>query len=249
MTGGPVDRVKVHRNPLRMVSSPSPWVATAYLASYVVVGTALFAVCCTVLVVCGVLSLFTLGVPLLAGAALVVRGGAQVERLRGRLVGARLGATYRAVDRPGVLAQVRTRWTDPATFRDVGYVVLLYLPLLVLDVVALVVWLGLLAGVTLPAWYWSVTSRWSDGTRDHGVKIGFLRDGPHGTGTFGVWVGSLPAALVVAMVFAVLSPLGAYLAVAATRLHTTIAGRLLGPYRDPLDPARRILATPGPLST
>ena len=241
MTGGQADRLTVHRNPLRMFLSLGPWAATAYLASYLVVGTAVFAVCVAAVSVSLVAGLLTIGVPLLVGSALVVRGCAQVERLRARLVMPQIGVAYLPVTEAGVLAQVRTRWTDPATLRDTFYLVVLYLPLLALDVVVLVIWLGLLAGITLPVWYWSVRN----GANGDGIRIGYFANGPHGT--FGVSVGSLPAALVVAVACAILALCWGYLVVAGARLHTVVAGRLLGPYRDPLAPAKLILAAPGPL--
>lgn len=249
MTGGAADRLPFRRNPFRMFACVGPWAATAYLASYVVAGSALFVASVVVLVVTGVLGLFTFGVPLLAGSALVVRGCAQVERLRSRLAAQPFGATYRQVTGTGPLAHVRTRWTDPATWRDTAYLVPLYLPLLVLDAVTLGIWLALLSGVTLPFWYWAVPNTLADGTHANGVGIGYVPNGPHGTATFGVWIGDLPTALLAAVVFAVLSLAGAYLVVLVARLHRFVARGLLGPRRDPLADAKRVLLTPGPLST
>ena len=54
----------------------------------------------------------------------------------------------------GIRAQIGARWKDPATLRDIAYLVIWYLPLIVLDAAALIVWGSILAGVTLPAWYW-----------------------------------------------------------------------------------------------
>jgi hypothetical protein len=63
---------------------------------------------------------------------------------------------YLKVTGPGVSEQVKTRWQDPATRRDVAYLVGMYVPLLVLDAVVLGLWLGFLAGITVPLWYWSI---------------------------------------------------------------------------------------------
>lgn len=225
MTGIAVERLPLHRNPLRMAVSAAPWTATAYLASYPLVGTGLFVAGFTALAVTGTLALLTFGVPLLAGSALIMRGCAHVERMRSRLVVDLAGATYREVSESGVLAQVRTRWSDPATWRDTTYLVLLYVPLLALDTVALAIWLSLVGGITLPLWYWSVPT--------HG--------GPFRYG--------FPAELLAAVACLVLSPFGAYLTVCAARVHRAVAAGLLGPYRDPLADAKRVLAMPGPLNT
>ena len=225
MTGGAAERLPLHRNPLRTATSAAPWTATAYLASYVPVGSALFVAGVAVLAVTGVLALFTFGVPLLAGSALIMRGCAHVERMRSRLAVDLTGATYHKVSEAGVLARVRTRWTDPATWRDTAYLVLMYLPLLALDVIAVVIWLSLLGGITLPFWYWSVPT--------------------HG----GPFQGGLPVELLTAVACLVLAPVGACLVVGAARVHRAVAAGLLGPYRDPLADAKRVLAMPGPLST
>ena len=103
MTTVAADRLLVRRNPLRMFCSSGPWVATAYLAGYVVVGSALYAVSFVALVVTALLSLFTFGVPLLAGSALVLRGCAEVERLRSRLAATRISANYQEIDRKSVV--------------------------------------------------------------------------------------------------------------------------------------------------
>jgi hypothetical protein len=225
MTRDAVERLPLHRNPLRLAVSAAPWTASAYLASYVPVGSVLFVAGVATLAVTGVLALFTFGVPLLVGSALIMRGCAQVERMRSRLA-VELGVvTYQQVSETGVLAQLRTRWADLATWRDIAYLVLMYLPLLALDTAGLVIWLTLVGGVTLPLWYWSVPS--------HG--------GPFADG--------LPSELLTAAGCLVLAPVGAYLVVSAARLHRAVATGLLGPYRDPLADAKRVLAMPGPLST
>jgi hypothetical protein len=230
-----------------MFGSAGPWRATAYLASYLLVGPVFFGVCLVVLVVSAVLNITWLGLPLLIGAAAVVRGCARVERFRARLVGAVIPAVYRPVLGTGVFTHLRTRWHDPATWRDCGYLLGLFPLLLVVDVVGLAVWLACLAGITVPVWYGSVTNRWGDGPVRHGLVIGVLPDGPDGASGFGVWIGSLPAALITALVSVVLSLLACYLVVAAARLHRALARLALGPYVDPLADAKRILAGPGPL--
>jgi hypothetical protein len=65
-------------------------------------------------------------------------------------------------------------------------------------------------------------------------------------GGFGVWIGSLPAALAAAPVFFVLACLAAYLVVGVARAHAGAARNLLGPYLDPLAAAKRVLEEAAP---
>jgi len=112
----------------------------------------------------------------------------------------------------------------------------------------------LLAGVTLPAWYWA--PRGSDmagyvhGTQlQHGVPIGYFPHGANGPGAIGLFADSLPRALIAAAVFAVLFALFSYVLVATARMHARVARSLLGPPVDPLEDARGVMTGPGPLGT
>ena len=87
--------------------------------------------------------------------------------------------------RPGILGQVRTRWTDPATWRDFAYLFGLFPLLWAVDLAVLVVWLVLLAGITVPAWYWSVPETFNNGQRAHGLQFGYFPNGPNGSGAHG----------------------------------------------------------------
>jgi Putative sensor len=145
------------------------------------------------------------------------------------------------------MAQLRTRWRDPATRRDLAHLVFMYVPLLLMDTVAFALWLSFLAGITLPLWYWSIPQTFDNGQVAHGVSLGYLANGPDGPGGFGWWIGSLPSALLAAAVFLVLPLLCNYLVVLAAGVHGRIARALLGPFTDPLADAKQVLASPGPL--
>ncbi|HEX9336463.1 MAG TPA: sensor domain-containing protein [Pseudonocardiaceae bacterium] len=201
------------------------WRATLYLASYVPVGIGLFGCSLAVLIVCYVMNITWLGLPMLVGAAVVLRGCAHVERGRARLVGDPIMPDYQQVSGQGVFAQVRTRWRDVATWRDCAYLVLLFPALLLLDGGTLVVWLTVLAGVALPLWYWSVP----------GTLLGFLTP-------------NLGTALVLAIAFAALAVFVSRLVLMVASLHAAVARALLGPRVDPLAEAKRMLAEPGPLT-
>jgi hypothetical protein len=239
MTSPQRDPLRRGRHPIRLPFSSAPWIAAGYLGGYLLVGTVLFAVCLSLLLLAAVTSISWLGVPVLVGVAGIIRGCAQIERLRTGLVGSRIPEAYRPVLKPGVLAQARTRWTDPATIRDCAYLILLYPVLFALDLTALLLWIAGVAGALLPLWYWSIP----DG---HGVQLGYFPDDGPGTG---IKVDDLPTALLTAVGFAVLCVLLAHLVVAAALLHRAVATMMLRPPADPLADAKQILAEPGPLSS
>ena len=239
---------KVSRNPVGLLFSPVLWASAWYLLAYLVIGWVLFAVVVTLVVGGGLLSLTLAGLPVLLAAAAVIRGCASFERGRLRVMGCEpVQGGYREVTGPGFLARIRTRWTDPALWRDVAYLFGLMAPLLVLDFAVIVVWLVLLAGITLPAWYWAP---WQSvhGVRYHGYALGYFPDGPHGHPSWGIYVDTLQKALLVAAVCLILFLLFNYVLVAAARLHAAIARSLLRAGDDPLREAKEVLNRPGPLA-
>jgi hypothetical protein len=245
-------RLPLYRNPLRLAVSPSLWRAAWFLAAYVfAVGWVLFAVALTATVTAAVLLITLAGIPLLIAAAAVLRWCADVERSRLRQV---LAGPVRAGYRPvsaGLLTQARARWRDPATWRDVTYLVGLWAPLFVLDTIVLTVWLTFLSGVTLPAWYWAPRGNaglgYTSPTIIHGVTLGYFPHGPHGPGGVGLYVDTLPKALLAAAGFLVLFLVFSYVLVLTARTHASVARSLLRAPADPLAPAKEVLAGPGPL--
>ena len=248
-------RIPLRRNPLRLAVSASPWRAAWYLAGYVfVTGWLLFSVAFTATVTAASFLITLAGIPLLAGAAGVVRGCANAERRRLRQVLATpVRGSYRQVTEPGILAQARTRWRDPATWHDVAYLVGLWLPLGLLDTIVLSVWATLLAGITLPLWYWAPRGTdivgYVHGTRVHGVAIGYFPHGPNGRGSIGLYADTLPRALLAAAIFLVLFLIFNYVLVVTARTHARVARSLLRAPADPLAEAREVLKRPGPLGS
>jgi Putative sensor len=246
-------RLRLSRNPLRFAVSASPWRAAWYLAGYVfVTGWVLFAAACTTVVTAAAFAITLAGIPLLIAAATVLRWCADVERARLRQVftePARGG--YRPVTRPGVMAQAKSRWRDPATWRDAGYLIGLWLPLFVLDTVVFSVWLTFLTGVTLPLWYWAPHGNaglgYTSATTIHGVAFGYFPHGPNGPGGVGLYVDTLPRALLAAVSFGVLFLIFNYVLVITARAHAAVARCLLRAPADPLAEAKEVLAGPGPL--
>jgi hypothetical protein len=245
--------LRLYPNPLRLAVSGSTWRAAGFLAGYVfVAGWLLFAVAFTATVTATAFLITLAGIPLLVGAAGVLHGCASAERARLRpVLAGPLRGGYRPVTQPGIMAHVRTCWRDPATWRDAAYLIGLWPLLFIMDTVVLTVWLTLLAGVTLPVWYWAPRGDaglgYVSGPPIHGVPLGYFPHGPHGAGGWGLYVDTLPKALLAAAIFLAAFLLFNYVFVLTARAHAWIASSVLRAPVDPLAPAKEVLARPGPL--
>ncbi|HEX8005928.1 MAG TPA: sensor domain-containing protein [Trebonia sp.] len=142
--------LSLRRDPFRLALSTRPWASAWYLFSYQFVDWLLFAIAFTAAVTGAVLSVTLAGLPVLVAAAVAIRWCANVERARLRTVEPEpVRGRYREAARPGVMAQLRARWRDSATWRDVAYLLGLFVPLAALDLVVLTVWLVFLAAFLL----------------------------------------------------------------------------------------------------
>lgn len=228
--------------------SPSLWRSAGYLFAYLLVGTVLWAVVMTALTAAAILAVTLAGIPLLVAVAGVIRGCANLERARAAgFLGQPIVAAYHKVTRSGLLAQVSTRWKDPATWRNIAYLAGLFPLLFALDGTVLIIWLVLLAGITLPIWYWAVPTTFDNGTVAHGLSFGNFPNGPYGHGAEGIFINTLPEALVAALVCLILFLLFSPVLKLTARVHAHIARVLLRAPSDPLTEARDVLAGPGPL--
>ena len=245
------DRLPRLRDPFRLALSPGLWAGAGYLLACLVVGWVLFGVVFTTLTASAVLAVTLAGLPLLMAAAALVRGCANVERGMLRMVFREpVRGRYRRVTRPGIMGQVATRWRDPATWRDIAYLIGLWVPLTILDSVVFSAWLIFLAGVSLPLWYWAPVNSCVGscaGAHPHGVQLGYFPNGTNGPGASGLYVTTLPKALLAAAGFLVLFLLFNYVLVATARVHARAARALLRPPSDPLAEARGVMSRPGPL--
>lgn len=248
-----MSRLRLRRNPVGLLMSQAPWAAAWYLFSYLIIGTVLFAVVLTAVMTAVVLCVTLAGLPLLVAAAAVARGGADTERARLRVAYRdRVSGQYRAVTRPGLIAQLTTRWKDPALWRDLAYLLGLYAPLLAIDFAALGIWLVFLAGMTSPAWYAharGVCIGYCPAGSPKGILLGSFPHGPHGPGATGLYVDTLPKALLAAAICLAAFLLFNYVLVATARAHATVARALLGQHEDPLKEAKEVLRRPGVLTT
>jgi Putative sensor len=244
-----MNALSLRRDPVRLALSRGLWAGVWYLLAYQVVGWVLFAIVLGAVATGAVLSFTLAGLPVLVAAASVVRWCANVERTRLRTVDPEtIAGRYREAAGPGVLAKVSTLWKDSATWRDVAYLLGMFVPLVTLDLVVLTIWVTFLAGITLPAWYWAP---WQtiNGTTFHGYELGVFPNGPHGHPAYGFYIDTLPKALLAAVIFLVLFLLFNYVLVATARLHAAAARGLLSAPEDPLREAKEVLRRPGPLRT
>jgi hypothetical protein len=243
-----VSELSLRRDPIRLLLSRGLWRSAWYLLGYLAIGWALFAIAFTVAVAGAALSITLAGLPVLVAAAATIRWCADVQRARLRpMAGGPVAGRYRQAAGSGVMAQLRTRWRDPATWRDLAYLAGLFVPLFALATIALAVWFAFFAGITLPVWYWAP---WKSihGVRYHGYDLGYHPNGPHGPGGWGLYVNTLPEAFAVAAVCLILFLLFSYAVVATARAHAAVARGLLGPADDPLREAKEVLGRPGPLA-
>jgi len=247
------DRLRLRANPVRLVFSASPWRAAGYLLSYLIVSGLLFSVALAATTVTAALAITVALAPLLIAAAAVVRSCAEVGRaMLGQVTrppACRSG--YPSLTGKGLWRRARLIWASGATWRDMAYLVGLWIPLYALAAVVVAVWLWLLAGITLPLWYRHVADvcvgDCGSGNAP-GVLIGNYPNGPHGAGASGLWIyPSLGPALLLALGCLVAFLLFNYVLIAAARLHARVSWALLRGQPDPLESARAVLAKPGPL--
>jgi hypothetical protein len=240
-------RLRAYRNPLRLAFSAGLWAGLWYLLVYLVLGWVLFAICFVAVALAAGLAITIAGLPMLIAVGASIRGCANVERRRLRWVFTRpVRGRYRKLAEPGILARVRTQWRDPATWHDIAYLMGAFIPLMVLDFAVVLVWLVFLAGITLPAWYRYPEQSYNFGVA-HGVQLGYFPNGPNGQPGYGLFVNTLPKALLAAAGFLVLWLAFNYVLLVTARAHATVARALLRPPADPLADVKDMLARPGPL--
>jgi Putative sensor len=245
--------LRLPSNPLRLLFSAAPWRAAAYLGGGLVVSTILFALAFTFSVAAAVLSITIVAAPLLIAAAAVVRGCASAEGGTLRLIFpvALRGARQERPPAGGLWARTRAAW-DARTWRDAALVMGLWIPFYVLDFVVFTIWLVLLAGISMPLWYWAPTNScigYCVANNARGVQLGSFPHGPHGPGAHGLYIDTLPEALLAAAGFAILFLIFNYVLVLTARVRGRVVRAVLGPSADPLAEAKRVLERPGPLGS
>jgi hypothetical protein len=248
MTRAP-DRLRF-RDPVRLLFSPAPWVAFWYLFVSIVLGSLWFAAAFSGLAAGATLSIVWLGLPVFAFALALTRRMAGVERRRVRVLRQPpIPRPYRPVRARELRPRLAERLRDPAARRDAVLLVSLWVPLLLLDTLAVTVWLAGLWLVSLPIWYRYVPQTFDNGTAGHGVSLGNFPNGPHGGGSWGFLVDDMNSALIAAAVgLGLLVLIGNYVLVAAARAHAAVTRSMLAPAADPLAEARQMLVADPALS-
>jgi Putative sensor len=215
-------------NPVSLLFSATPWACAAYLFSYLLFGVAAFVLCLVTVLVGGVLAVMWIGLPLLCAAFALGQGLAAAERGRARTVGARLNPPVRRPRGTGLRGYLIGRLREQATWRELFVLVVLWPPLLVLDLLALLIWLMGWVLISLPFWYRYVSQRFDNGSHGPGLALGYYPDGPHGSQRYGWYIGDLPSALGAAGVgLLFLALIGNYVVVGAARAHVRTVGRWL----------------------
>jgi hypothetical protein len=245
-----MNRLLLSGNPLR----PAWWASTGralwYLLAYQFMGWLLFGAALAAVTTAAALSITLAGIPLLVAAAGFIHACAQCERTRLRAAsGQPVEHRYREPDEApaGLRARARAYWTDMATWREFAYLVGMFLPLAVLGCLVLAIWLTLAAAVTLPLWYWAPFNHYPHGLTVHGVQLGYFPNGPSGHGAVGLYVDTLPKALLTAVVCLLLLVPFSWVLTLTARTHAAVARTLLRTPEDPLAPAKDLLQRPGPL--
>ena len=151
VTGTPLRRrVPLGPNgPVGMLVDPMTWRAVPYLLVSMFYGIACFAVLASAILLSLVLAIVWVGVPLLALTMLAWRGAATLERRFLRLAfGVEIPVPYRPSEGDNLFLRWKDMFVDPATWKDLLYLLLL-LPIGIGEfVVSVVLWCFAL-GLTL----------------------------------------------------------------------------------------------------
>jgi signal transduction histidine kinase len=197
----------------RDLLDPRTYGSIAYLLAAGVLGTAEFVFLVTAISTGVGLAVTLVGIPILIVSVYAWGWLAEVERrVIHALTGRRIANPYRPLPKGGWWVRLRARLADPATWKDLVFLLLQFPIGLASFIVACVV-LGVgVGGLTLPLWYWSISG---------GPQFGV------------VTVDTLPEALACAPVGALVLYLGIPALGALGRLYGAYAEVLLGSNADP----------------
>jgi signal transduction histidine kinase len=200
--------------------SPRTWAAAAYLVASLAVGLFWFMLLATGLSLGLATVVIWVGVPILALTMLAWRGGAWLERRWvGLALGVRIPDPYLPVPPGGLMARWRALAADPATWKDLAYLVLL-LPLgIAWFVVTVTLWTGAFTLLLAPLLY-----------RNGYVEVDLFAE----PGRTWIVVDTLPEALAAAAVGVLVCVAAAWGTRGMAAAHAAIARGLLGPSQTQL---------------
>jgi signal transduction histidine kinase len=196
------------------------WSATTFLLLSSALGILWFSALLALVSAGAALAITVVGLPFLAVVMRVWIAGAARERARvAALLDSPILPPYRPLPDGTLIARARARAGDPAVWRDLLYLLLLFPIGIAEGVLVLYPWSLALSCLTAPAYYLL-------GPSDPFLVVP------------GVFVGSLPAALLAALAGLALAILIPRLVIGAARAHAALAQWLLGPSRRTLLAAR-----------
>jgi signal transduction histidine kinase len=192
---------------------PRAYGRIAYMLLAGVLGVAEFVFLVTAISTGLGLAVTLIGIPILIGCVYAWGWLAELERrIIAVLTGTRIANPYRPVPEGGRWEHLRARLADPATWKDLLFLLLQFPLGLVAFVVTLVVLSVGITGVTLPLWYWALND---------GYELGILT------------VDTLPEALACVPIGVLALLLGIPALSALGRFYTAYAEVLLGSNVDP----------------
>jgi signal transduction histidine kinase len=193
------------------------WVVTGYLLLLFVTATVWWTVLVTGFALGAGLLLVWVGLPILAALPILWRTGARLERvLAGRMLRVEIAPPYRAIPSGSLLSRARAVLADPATWKDLAYLLLL-IPLGWLwSLVTLTVWANVFGLVFAPLYYYALPE-------DHLWWFGWYQWSPLLTEA------TLPTALLACVIGLILTVPAAWLVRGMAHLHGLLARALLGP--------------------
>ncbi|WP_433083398.1 sensor domain-containing protein [Dactylosporangium sp. CA-052675] len=140
--------------PMRFLRSWWPWRSLLYLTSGAALGAAAGSALIVLLLGGAALTLVVIGLAGFLAAALSGIVVARVERRRLRLVDdVRLTDPHRRPDRPGLRPWITTRLSEPATWRELGYTMLMVTALCWLDGMVVALWAWVVAALVGAPFY------------------------------------------------------------------------------------------------
>ena len=200
---------------------PRTWAATIYLLLAMFVGVAWQVVLAVGLTLGVGLVVVWVGVFVLALTVLAWRGGAWLERRWLRLMlGIEIAEPYRPLPAGSLWRRARVLAADPATWKDLAYLVLLGPLGLVWFVITSLLWSVAIVLLTAPLWFW--------------VPPGGPRPGFDNGESARLLIDTVPEAILAGVAGAALCVVAAWAVKAMAAVHGAVAQALLGPSEQQL---------------
>ncbi len=137
--------------PIRLLLDPMTWRAVPYLFLSFLLGLVWFVMLVTLISLSVGLVVVWVGVPLFALTMVAWRGGAMLERLAvNAAFGVEIASPYRPTSEQGLMRKWRTMLGDPATWKDLAYLLLAFPVGLAEFIVSVTLWTTSIALIVAP---------------------------------------------------------------------------------------------------